>query len=151
MVPIRYSLQMADEQVIFEQTLAAIEAEVRGFGSYTDIRTSKDVEVHRLMLSKKLDNAKLQVKRRSEHREWKHCSWHFSSSSLFQTWFIVFVTYLLYLKHPNKSFLTQYIYLTLLHTLLLFFNILFRLTSKYFYIFVKNLDTQMVSVTINVF
>jgi hypothetical protein len=52
---------MADEQVIFEQTLAAIEAEVRGFGSYTDIRTSKDVEVHRLMLSKKLDNAKLQV------------------------------------------------------------------------------------------
>ena len=47
--------------MIFEQTLAAIEAEVRGFGSYTDIRKSKDVEVHRLMLSKKLDNAKLQV------------------------------------------------------------------------------------------
>ena len=57
----QYSLQMADEQVIFEQTLAALEAEVRGFGSYQDIRKSKDVEVHRLTLSKKLAAAKEQV------------------------------------------------------------------------------------------
>ena len=29
----------------------------------------------------------------SEHREWKHCSFDFYSSSLFQTYFIVFVTF----------------------------------------------------------
>ena len=57
----QYSLQMCDEQVIFEQNLAALEAEVRGFGSYTDIRNSKEVEVQRLALSSKLEIAKNQV------------------------------------------------------------------------------------------
>jgi dynein heavy chain len=57
----QYSLQMADEQVIFEQTLAQLEAEVRSFGSYTNIRKSKEVEVHRLGLTKKLEDAKKQV------------------------------------------------------------------------------------------
>ena len=37
----------------------------------------------------------------------EHCSFDFYSSSLLQTSFIVFVTYFIYLKHPNKSFLTH--------------------------------------------
>ena len=48
-------------QVIFEQTLAALEGEVRGFGSYTDILNVKDVEVHRLGLVGKLAKAKEQI------------------------------------------------------------------------------------------
>ena len=44
----------------------------------------------------------------SVHRVYgKHCSWYFSSSSLLQTCCIVFVTFISFLKHPNKSFLTQ--------------------------------------------
>ena len=49
------------DQVIFEQTLAALEGEVRGFGSYTDILNVKDVEVHRLGLVGKLAKAKAQI------------------------------------------------------------------------------------------
>ncbi len=56
----QYSLQMADEQVVFEQSLAALEAEVRGFASYQDIRKAKDVEVHRIQVSNKLDEARKQ-------------------------------------------------------------------------------------------
>ena len=37
----------------------------------------------------------------------EHCSRHFYYSSLFQTCFIVIVTFFSILKHPNKSFLTQ--------------------------------------------
>ena len=38
------------------------------------------------------------------------------------------------LKHPNKSFLTQSIYLTLLHTLLLIIIYFFRLTSTFIFL-----------------
>jgi len=44
----------------------------------------------------------------SLHRVYgKHCSFDFYSSSLFQTCFIGFITFSYYLKHTNKSFLTQ--------------------------------------------
>jgi hypothetical protein len=58
LVPTRVPLS---DQVIFEQTLAALEGEVRGFGSYTDILNVKDVEVHRLGLVGKLAKAKEQI------------------------------------------------------------------------------------------
>ena len=49
----------------------------------------------------------------------EHCSIHIFSFSLLQTCSIVFITFSSYLKHPNKSFLIQYIYLDifLTHTL----------------------------------
>ena len=40
----------------------------------------------------------------------EHCSQHFYSSSLLQTYFIGFVTFSSIGKHPNKSFLTLYIF-----------------------------------------
>ena len=43
-------------------------------------------------------------KRKSEHRKWNTVVWHFYYSSLFQTCFIVFVTYLLYSKTPKQVF-----------------------------------------------
>ena len=36
-----YSLQMADEQVVFEQTLVALESEVMSFSTYQDVRIRK--------------------------------------------------------------------------------------------------------------
>ena len=62
----------------------------------------------------------------------EHCSWHFYSSSLFQTCFIVFVTVSSLQNTQNKSFLTQSIYLSLLHTL-------FQLLSIYFFSFNVNI------------
>jgi len=68
------------------------------------------------------------------YSEWKHCSWHFYSSSLFQTCCIVIVTYLLYSKTTQTSlFLTQYnIYLNIFYTLCstIINSTFFRLTSK---------------------
>ena len=53
-------------------------------------------------------------KRKSGNAE--HCSIHIFSFSLLQTCSIVFITFSSYIKHPNKSFLTQYIYLDIFLT-----------------------------------
>ena len=73
--------------------------------------------------------------------ESEHCVYgstvvdNFITLPFFQTYFIVFVTFSSIVKHPNKSFLTQSMYLTLLHTVLLYIllNInLFHLNVKLF-------------------
>ena len=53
----------------------------------------------------KKNQGKIQKRMESVHRVYgKHCSWHFSSSSLLQTCFIVIDTYLLYFKTPKQVF-----------------------------------------------
>ena len=70
----------------------------------------------------------------------EHCNWHFYDSSLRQTCFVIFFTISPVLKSPKQVFFNPInIFDILLHTLyLLFFNILFCLTSKYFYSFYVN-------------
>ena len=58
-----YSLQMADEQVVFEQTLVALESEVMSFSTYQDIRRYENVESHRLTVVQKIEKAKYQVQK----------------------------------------------------------------------------------------
>ena len=68
--------------------------------------------------------------------------WHFYTSSLFQTCFIVFVTYLLYSKTPKQVFFfnpIKYILTSFTTLYLLFYNYtFFRLTFK-IYIFTGSL------------
>ena len=58
-----YSLQMADEQVVFEQTLVALESEVMSFSTYQDIRRYENVESHRLTVVQKIEKARYQVQK----------------------------------------------------------------------------------------
>ena len=72
----------------------------------------------------------------SEYRVYgKHCSFDFYYSSLFQTCFIVFITFSFILKHPNKSFFNVInIWTTFTHTVLLYIikiSIFFISTSIY--------------------
>ena len=60
----------------------------------------------------KKNQGKIQKAKESVHRVYgKHRSWHFSSSSLFQTCFIAIFTYLLYCKTPKQFFFNPYEYI----------------------------------------
>ena len=86
-------------QFTFDETIDATPSNVKVILNEIKIKDWRDTSS---FLLGKYIQAK---ERRSEHREWSTVVFDFYDSSFIETCFVVFVTYLLFLKHPNKSFL----------------------------------------------
>ena len=103
-------LAIAHMQKVAEQARDALE----------HLRKEKDAEIMR-MAEAHAKQMVSQIKAKQKRRRASIANGStvvsiFNSSSLLQICFIVIALYLFYLKHPNKTFLTLYIYLTLFTT-----------------------------------